>query len=77
MFLDAGGEEFLDGAFADGEALGLHEVPRVGGDLVELVLEGIMVSPDLFRKQKQILRSPPPKWKTFGAPFTQDDTSLG
>jgi len=39
LFFDAGGEEFGDGAFADGQALGLHEVPGVGGDLVELVLE--------------------------------------
>jgi len=26
------------------------------------------------REQKQILRSPPPNWKAFGAPFTQNDS---
>ena len=36
---DAGGEELFDGALADGEALRLHEVAGVGGDLVELVLK--------------------------------------
>ncbi len=40
FFLDAGGEELANGALADGHALGLDEVARVGGDLVELVLEG-------------------------------------
>ncbi len=40
LFFDAGGEELVDGALADGHALGLDEVARVGGDLVELVLEG-------------------------------------
>ena len=39
-FFDAGGEELFDGAFADGEPVGLHQVPGVGGDLVELVLQG-------------------------------------
>jgi hypothetical protein len=24
--------------------------------------------------QPQILRSPPPNWKTFGAPFAQNDS---
>ena len=37
---DARGEELFDRAFADGQALRLHQVPGVGGDLVELVLEG-------------------------------------
>jgi hypothetical protein len=26
------------------------------------------------KEQKQILRSPPPNWKAFGAPFTQNDS---
>ena len=37
---DAGGEELRDGALADGQALGLHQLAGVGGDLVELVLKG-------------------------------------
>jgi hypothetical protein len=37
---NAGGEELGDGALADGQALGLHQVAGVGGDLVELVLQG-------------------------------------
>ena len=36
---NAGGEELGDGALTDGQALLLHEVAGVGGDLVELVLE--------------------------------------
>lgn len=36
---NAGGEELLDGAFADGEAFGLDQVPGLSGDFVELVLE--------------------------------------
>ena len=36
---NAGGEELGDGALADGQALGLHQVAGVGGDLVELVLQ--------------------------------------
>jgi len=37
--LDAGGEQLLDGALADSEALRLHKLPSVGSDLVELVLQ--------------------------------------
>ena len=37
---DAGGEELLDGGVGDGEALGLDELAGVGGDGVELILEG-------------------------------------
>ena len=40
FLLDAGGEELGDGAFANGEAVGLDQVAGVGGDLVELVLQG-------------------------------------
>ena len=39
FLLDTGSEELLDGAFADGQTLGLHQVAGVGGDLVELVLK--------------------------------------
>ncbi len=35
--LNAGSEELLDGAFADGEALGLDQGSGLGGDFVELV----------------------------------------
>jgi hypothetical protein len=38
-FLDAGCEEVFNCAFADGQALRLHEVARVCSDLVELILE--------------------------------------
>ena len=41
---DAGGEELGDGALADGQALGLHQVAGVGGDLVELVLKASLRS---------------------------------
>lgn len=41
--LDAGGEEFLNGTLAHGEALGLDE--GAGGDLVELILEVRHLSP--------------------------------
>jgi len=37
---NAGEEEICDSLLADGQALGLHEVAGVGGDLVELVLKG-------------------------------------
>jgi len=37
---NAGGEELLDGALADGKAVGLNQLACVGGDFVELVLEG-------------------------------------
>jgi len=37
--VDAGCKEIFDGAFADCEPLRLHEVSRVGGYLVELVLK--------------------------------------
>jgi len=37
---NAGVEEIGDGALADGQALLLHQVAGVGGDLVELVLQG-------------------------------------
>jgi len=37
---DAGGEELGDGLLGEGEALGLHEGPRVLSDAVELILEG-------------------------------------
>jgi hypothetical protein len=36
---DAGREQLLDRAFADGEAFGLNQGPGLGGDLVKLVLE--------------------------------------
>ncbi len=36
---NAGVEELGDGALADGQALLLHQVAGVGGDLVELVLK--------------------------------------
>jgi hypothetical protein len=36
---DAAREEVFYGALADSEALGLHQLAGVGGDLVELVLE--------------------------------------
>ena len=32
---------------------------------------------DGWQKQKQILRSPPPNGRTFGAPFSQNDTTFG
>ena len=35
----SGAEELFDGAFADGEALGLDQGAGLGGNLVELVLE--------------------------------------
>ena len=37
--LNAGVEELGDGALTNGQALGLHQVARVRGDLVELVLK--------------------------------------
>jgi len=40
LLLDAGVEEVCDGLLADGEAFGLHQVAGVGGDFVELVLQG-------------------------------------
>ena len=36
---DAGGEEVVDGGVGDGEAVGLDESARLGGDAVELGLE--------------------------------------
>jgi hypothetical protein len=38
--LDAGGEQLGDGALTHGKAIGLHQVAGVGGDFVELVLQG-------------------------------------
>ena len=40
VVFDAGGEELFDGTLTYGEAIGLHQVAGVGGDLVELVLSG-------------------------------------
>ena len=39
VIFNAGGEELFDGTLADGQALGLHQVAGIGGDLVELVLK--------------------------------------
>ena len=36
---DAGGEEVVDGGVGDGEAVGLDEGARLGGDVVEFGLE--------------------------------------
>jgi hypothetical protein len=40
VFFDAAGEQLFNRALADGKPLRLHQLPGVGGDLVELVLQG-------------------------------------
>ena len=59
--LDAGGKEFFDGSFADGETLRLHEVARVGVISSSWSWRGVMACSWMqlyrrFQKQPQILR---------------------
>lgn len=77
--LDAGGEELLDGALADGKALGLDQGSGLGGDFVELVLE-VRHDPSVDaarRNEAEELWGLGLRWRSSGDPVVPESGRVG